>query len=154
GWERRLNALDVPLGYDHSRAAVVVEKQGNTSILGIGDGSRGRMPADRATRRRDGRPAAQLLKAGDAIAIAPVEGAKDTFALQQIPQVSGGFVAMDTLTGRVQALVGGFDARRSQFNRGTQALRQPGSAFKPFVYAAAMDNGFTPASVVLDEDFC
>lgn len=154
GWERRLNTLDVPLGYDHWRAAVVLEKQGNTSILGFGDGSRGRMPADRATRRRDGRPAAQLLKAGDVIPVAPVEGAKDTFALQQIPQVSGGFVAMDTLTGRVQALVGGFDARRSQFNRATQALRQPGSAFKPFVYAAAMDNGFTPASVVLDEDFC
>lgn len=154
GWEKRLNALVVPLGYEDWRAAVVLEKQGGTAVLGFADGTRGRMPADQATRRQDGKPASQLLKPGDVIPVAPVGKAKDTWALRQIPQVSGGFVAMDTLTGRVMALVGGFDARRSQFNRATQALRQPGSAFKPFVYAAAMDNGFTPASVVLDEEFC
>ena len=154
GWEKRLNALDVPLGYEEWRAAVVLEKQGGTAILGFGDGTRGRMPAEHAVRRMQGRPASQHLKPGDVIPVAPVAGSKDTYALRQIPQISGGFVAMDTLSGRVMALVGGFDARRSQFNRATQALRQPGSAFKPFVYAAALDNGFTPASVVLDEDFC
>ncbi|HEY4547092.1 MAG TPA: penicillin-binding protein 1A [Pedomonas sp.] len=154
GWEKRLNALDVPLGYEEWRAAVVLEKQGGTSILGFGDGTRGRMPPDQATRRMKGQPASQHLKPGDVIPVAPVAKTKDTYALRQIPQISGGFVAMDTLSGRVMALVGGFDARRSQFNRATQALRQPGSAFKPIVYAAALDNGFTPASVVLDEDFC
>lgn len=154
GWEKRLNALDVPLGYEEWRAAVVLDKQGGTSILGFGDGTRGRMPAEHAARRMKGRPASEHLKPGDVIPVVPVQGTKDTYALRQIPQISGGFVAMDTLSGRVLALVGGFDARRSQFNRATQALRQPGSAFKPFVYAAALDNGFTPASVVLDEDFC
>ena len=154
GWEKRLNALDVPLGYEEWRAAVVLEKQGGTSILGFGDGTRGRMPAEHAARRMKGQPASQHLKPGDVIPVAPVSKAANTYALRQIPQISGGFVAMDTLSGRVLALVGGFDARRSQFNRATQAMRQPGSAFKPIVYAAAMDNGFTPASVVLDEDFC
>jgi len=154
GWQKRLSALNVPVGYDDWRAAVVLEKQGGTATLGFEDGSTGRLPAANATRRRDGRPAFDLLKPGDVIPVSRVKDTKDTYTLQQIPLVSGGFVAVDTLTGRVLALVGGFDARRSQFNRATQAKRQPGSAFKPFVYAAALDNGFTPASVVLDEDFC
>ena len=72
------------------------------------------------------------------------------FRLQQIPEVSGAIVAMDPWTGRVLAMVGGFSYDQSQFNRATQALRQPGSSFKPFVYAAALDNGYTPSSVVMD----
>jgi penicillin-binding protein 1A len=64
--------------------------------------------------------------------------------------VQGGFIAMDPQTGRVLAMVGGFSYSQSEFNRATQAMRQPGSSFKPFVYAAALDNGYTPASVVLD----
>jgi len=67
-----------------------------------------------------------------------------------VPEVSGAMVAMDPHTGRVLALVGGFSYAQSEFNRATQAYRQPGSSFKPFVYAAALDNGYTPASVVLD----
>lgn len=70
--------------------------------------------------------------------------------LRQVPAVSGALVAMDPNTGRVLAMVGGYSFSDSQFNRATQAYRQPGSAFKPFVYAAALDNGYTPASVVLD----
>ena len=68
----------------------------------------------------------------------------------QMPDVDGALVAMDPHTGRVLALVGGFSYGRSQFNRAVQALRQPGSSFKPIVYAAALDNGYSPASVVLD----
>ena len=67
-----------------------------------------------------------------------------------MPQVSGALVAMDPHTGRVKAMVGGFSYAQSQFNRATQAKRQPGSSFKPFVYAAALDNGYTPSSVVID----
>ena len=67
-----------------------------------------------------------------------------------MPEVDGALVAMDPHTGRVLALVGGFSYGKSQFNRAVQALRQPGSSFKPFVYAAALDNGYTPSSVVLD----
>lgn len=75
------------------------------------------------------------------------------YNLRQIPKVNGGLIAMDPHTGRVLALVGGYSFEQSQFNRATQAKRQPGSAFKPFVYAAALDNGFTPASQVLDAPF-
>ena len=77
----------------------------------------------------------------------------NTYALRQIPNVEGGVVVMDTQTGRVLAMSGGWSYGRSQFNRAVQAARQPGSAFKPFVYLAAMDAGFTPASIVLDAPF-
>ena len=73
------------------------------------------------------------------------------YRLRQIPEISGAMVAMDPYTGRVFAMVGGFSFDQSEFNRATQALRQPGSSFKPFVYATALDNGYTPSSVVLDE---
>ncbi|WP_062226200.1 penicillin-binding protein 1A [Aureimonas frigidaquae] len=72
------------------------------------------------------------------------------YVLRQPPKVEGALVAMDPHTGRVKAMVGGFSYSESEFNRATQALRQPGSSFKPIVYAAALDNGYTPASVVLD----
>ena len=77
-------------------------------------------------------------------------GQEGQFRLRQVPEVSGAIVAMDPQTGRVLAMVGGFSFDQSQFNRATQALRQPGSSFKPFVYAAALDNGYTPSTVVLD----
>ena len=70
--------------------------------------------------------------------------------LRQVPEVEGAIMAMDPWTGRVLAMVGGFSYDESQFNRASQALRQPGSSFKPFVYATALDNGYTPSSVVLD----
>ncbi|MDR3515350.1 MAG: penicillin-binding protein 1A [Azospirillaceae bacterium] len=75
------------------------------------------------------------------------------YGLRQIPEVEGGLVAMDPHTGRVLAIVGGFSAKISVFDRATQALRQPGSAFKPFVYLAALNNGFTPSSLILDAPF-
>jgi penicillin-binding protein 1A len=73
-----------------------------------------------------------------------------TYALRQIPKVSGGVVAMDPKTGRVLAIVGGWSFRQSQFDRAVQAMRQPGSSFKPFVYVTALEHGFTPDSVVDD----
>jgi penicillin-binding protein 1A len=72
------------------------------------------------------------------------------YALRQVPEIQGGLVAMDPHTGRVLALVGGFSFSQSQFNRATQAFRQPGSSFKPFVYSAALDNGYLPTSIILD----
>jgi len=75
------------------------------------------------------------------------------FALRQLPDIEGALVAMDPHTGRVLAMMGGFSAERSEFNRATQALRQPGSSFKPFVYLAALENGYTPASIILDAPF-
>ncbi len=90
-----------------------------------------------------------VLHMGDIVYVAP-SGNKDEFHLVQLPEVEGALVAMDPHTGRVLAMVGGFSYGQSQFNRAVQAERQPGSSFKPIVYAAALDNGYTPASVVLD----
>jgi len=75
------------------------------------------------------------------------------WSLKQLPKVNGSIVVMDPYTGRILAMVGGFSYRLSEFNRATQAKRQPGSAFKPFVYAAALENGFSPSTLVLDAPF-
>jgi penicillin-binding protein 1A len=92
----------------------------------------------------------QVLAPGDVIYVEPIAGKDDQFRLRQVPEVSGAIVAMDPQTGRVLAMVGGFSYDQSQFNRATQALRQPGSSFKPLVYAAALDNGYTPSTVIMD----
>jgi penicillin-binding protein 1A len=107
--------------------------------------------AKAASERSKGGPkVSQILQPGDVVYAEPVGKDTGQYRLRQIPEVSGAMVVMDPWTGRVLALVGGFSYDQSQFNRATQALRQPGSAFKPFVYAAALDNGYTPSTVVLD----
>ena len=90
----------------------------------------------------------KLLKPGDIIYVKNLK--ENIFNLKQLPKVNGGIVVMDPFTGRVLALSGGFSFKQSEFNRATQAKRQPGSAFKPFVYALALENNFTPTSLVLD----
>ena len=90
----------------------------------------------------------ELLEEGDIIYVENIEGNK--FSLKQLPKINGGIVVMDPYTGRVLALSGGFSFKNSEFNRATQALRQPGSAFKPFVYAFALENNYTPSSLILD----
>jgi len=92
---------------------------------------------------------AEVLAPGDVVYVAPSKDA-GLWHLVQMPDVEGALVAMDPHTGRVLSLVGGFSYGKSQFNRAVQAMRQPGSSFKPIVYAAALDNGYTPASVILD----
>ncbi|ODT50148.1 penicillin-binding protein 1A [Devosia sp. 63-57] len=96
------------------------------------------------------KPLQDILKVGDVVYVSPVAGKDGIYTLEQVPEIEGALVAMDPRTGRVLAMVGGFSFAESEFNRATQALRQPGSSFKPIVYAAALDNGYTPASVVLD----
>ena len=90
-----------------------------------------------------------MLKPGDVVFVEKKDDGSG-YILRQPPEVGGGMVAMDPHTGRVLAMVGGFSYSQSEFNRATQAYRQPGSSFKPIVYAAALDNGYTPASVVMD----
>lgn len=96
-----------------------------------------------------------VVSKGDIILVQrkPKSKSKTEYNLRQVPKVNGGIIAMDPHTGRVLSLVGGYSFEQSQFNRVTQAKRQPGSAFKPFVYAAALDNGYTPSSQVLDAPF-
>ena len=90
----------------------------------------------------------ELFKLGDIIYVKKIKN--DIFSLKQLPEINGGIVVMDPYTGRVKALNGGFSFKKSEFNRATQALRQPGSAFKPFVYALALENNYTPTSLILD----
>ncbi|AWN39892.1 penicillin-binding protein 1A [Methylobacterium durans] len=93
---------------------------------------------------------AGALSAGDVVYVEAMDGGRGQFRLRQKPELSGAIVAMDPYTGRVHAMVGGFSFDESEFNRATQAQRQPGSSFKPIVYSAALDNGYTPSSIVQD----
>ena len=106
--------------------------------------------ADMAWAKAKLRSTADVLAAGDVIYVESVAGTPGAYRLRQPPKIQGALVAMDPYTGRVLAMVGGFSFAESEFNRATQAFRQPGSSFKPFVYAAALDNGYTPSSVVMD----
>ena len=147
------------------RGAVVLEVGDQSARVGL---QPGRDPAGRIDRARDigivpldtmkwarvsGKAptkVSQVLKPGDVIYVEPDAKKDGQFRLRQVPEISGAIVVQDPWTGRVLAMVGGFSYDQSQFNRATQALRQPGSSFKPIVYAAALDNGYTPSSLVLD----
>jgi penicillin-binding protein 1A len=153
GWPRRLAVANIGTGFPDWVAAVVLGKSGGEAEIGFADGSMGTLPASGAAmpKRGTGTSAFDALKTGDVIVVKKNGG---SWALRSIPKVSGGFVAEDPHTGRVYAMQGGFDARGASFNRATQALRQPGSTIKPFVYASALDHGMTPASIIVDGPFC
>jgi len=141
------------------RLAMVLDVTDQTARIGLQPGreANGTLSRQRETGminaegiRWTRRPMRQVLSAGDVIYAEPV-GTSGTYRLRQVPEISGALVAMDPFTGRVLAMVGGFSFEMSEFNRATQALRQPGSSFKPFVYATALDNGYTPSSIIIDE---
>ena len=152
-WQRELAASFIGVDYEGWRVGMVLSKNAGGAELGFADGTTGELPASAAQmlNRRTDRPAFDALERGDLIVVAR-NGA--TWALRNIPGVSGGMVIEDTHAGRIFAMQGGFDARLSSYNRATQAMRQPGSTIKPFVYAAALDNGMTPASIIIDGPFC
>ncbi|MGJ0396719.1 MAG: penicillin-binding protein 1A [Methylocystis sp.] len=143
------------------RLAVVLDVSGDSARIGLQPGREksGEVARERETgvltaegMRWAGRSPRSALSAGDVIYVEPFAGhAPGQYRLRQIPDISGAMVAMDPHTGRVFSMVGGFSFDQSSFNRATQALRQPGSSFKPFVYATALDNGYTPSSSILDE---
>lgn len=139
-WQSQLAASPLGIGYKDWRVGVVVRRSGPSGTIGFSDGD---------TAPLSGMPDA--LKAGDVIAVAPVGNA---YAVRTVPEVSGGMVVEEPATGRVLALQGGFDNRLTDFNRATQALRQPGSTIKPFVYATGLDQGMTPATEVPDQAYC
>jgi len=166
-WGAALTGIEVPGDLSPWRLGVVLEAQKAKAVVGLRpvrqtDGS---LVADREAveipfdevkwaRTNRGTPKAvtDVLAAGDVIWVAPKDPSKPAgvWSLMQIPEVGGGLVAMDPHTGRVHAVVGGFSFATSQFDRALQAKRQPGSSFKPLVYAAALDNGYKPTSIVLD----
>jgi penicillin-binding protein 1A len=131
---------------DQSGALLKQRDYGSIHLEGV----RWAKPASGPTRGRVPTRISQVLEVGDVIYVDPIPDKEGQFRLRQVPEVSGAIIALDPNTGRVFAMVGGFSFDQSQFNRATQALRQPGSSFKPLVYAAALDNGYPPSTVVLD----
>ncbi|MEG3181107.1 penicillin-binding protein 1A [Sphingomonas sp. LT1P40] len=153
GWRAALLNTNIMLDYENWRAAIVISKSGGNAEIGFGDGKTATLPtwAAQMPVRGKGGTAFAALKPGDVIAVSP-EG--PNFVLRAIPKISGGIVVQDPRTGRILAMQGGFDATVQNFNRATQAQRQPGSTIKPIVYAAALENGMTPASIIVDGPFC
>jgi penicillin-binding protein 1A len=140
-WQSRLIGSNIGIDYANWQIAVAISRQGSGFQIGFADGTTGVLTASPAG-----------LKAGDIFAVAPNGG--KSFSLRVIPEVGGGMVVENPLNGRILAVQGGFDSRISSFNRATQAQRQPGSTIKPFVYATALDNGMTPASIIVDGPYC
>jgi penicillin-binding protein 1A len=153
-WRGELDRARVGTGFEDWKKAVVLSKDGNSAEIGFTDGSTGTLPASAASlpKRGGGGSAFSNLRPGMIIIVKDNGG--DSYEIRSIPEVSGGFVAEEVRTGRVLAMQGGFDMIGSSYNRATQALRQPGSAFKPIVYATALENGMTPASIIVDAPFC
>ncbi len=176
-WKKDFLKINIPLGINNWRHAVVLEVREDVAVIAtkkalISSDTFEDLPFETISLKdvswarkwlfgeRRGpavRSMAEVLTQGDVIAVERIndkkKNIKKSYSLRQIPKVNGSLVALDPHTGRVLAMVGGFDFRRSEYNRATQAKRQPGSAFKPFVYSVALDNGFTPSSLVLDAPF-
>lgn len=174
-WQEVLKKHGRPIGMlNEWRLAMVLSSKSSSVTIGFEDGSKGIIPLSNlkwaAKHLGNGKKgpaisaASQVLQTGDVIfafAEKDASDASDTleidglpvYRLRQIPKVNGGMVVMDPHTGRVLAMQGGWAYGNSEFNRATQAMRQPGSAFKPFVYLTALENGFTPSTLVLDAPF-
>lgn len=152
-WQSHLASANLSVGYEDWTVAVVLSKDGGAVQLGFSDGSTGTMSSGSASiARRGGGTAYSTMQPGDIITVRPAGG--DRYSFAKVPDISGGMVVEDVQTGRVYAMQGGFSSGLESFNRATQAERQPGSSIKPFVYAAALENGMTPASIIVDGSFC
>jgi penicillin-binding protein 1A len=139
-WQSQLAASPLGINYKDWRVGVVTRRDGASATIGFSSGE---------TAPLSGLP--DGLRAGHVIAAAP---SGNGYMVRTVPEVSGGFLVEEPATGRVLAMQGGFDSRLSDFNRATQALRQPGSTIKPFVYATGLDQGMTPATEVPDQAYC
>lgn len=145
-WPAKLAARDPGFELGDWRRGVVLSSRGGRIEIGLDDGRTVPLASEDVAWSK-----AQPPQVGDLVFMEPMsKGDGQRWLLRQRPEVDGAVVALDPHTGRVLAMSGGFSFRQSQFNRATQARRQPGSAFKPFVYLAALESGMTPASQVLD----
>jgi penicillin-binding protein 1A len=140
-WQTQLITSNKSISYQDWRVGLVIARDGADARIGFPDGKTARLVS-----------LPDALREGDLIAAAPV--GNGVYAVRIVPEVSGGMVVESPSSGRVLAMQGGFDSGLASFNRATQALRQPGSTIKPFVYATALDFGMTPATMVLDGAFC
>ena len=178
-WSKKLAEMKVFSDIEPWRLAVVLEANKDRAVIGLrpkrtssgglSEPETGILPFSEAKWARpklkrgmgpSPRNLTDVAKVGDVIYVAPREPTEDEpdvkgqWSLEQIPVVSGGIVVMDPHTGRVLALVGGFSFAESQFDRAVQARRQPGSSFKPLIYTTALDNGYTPSSIIVDGPIC
>ena len=163
-WDNQLRQLDKPAGMLPSwKVAAVIESKTDVAKIGFSNGeiafvNKAGLPWTRLWKpnQRLGRKVKRvddILSRGDVIIVEEANNKDNFYEVRQIPDVGGAVVALDPHTGRVLALTGGWSFKASEFNRATQAYRQPGSAFKPFVYLAALDKGFSPATRILDAPF-
>ncbi|HIN75428.1 MAG TPA: penicillin-binding protein 1A [Rhodospirillales bacterium] len=169
-WLSQLVSIKPPTAIGDWHISVVREILEEKTKIGLDDGSLGVIPfkelkwARKWLKGENLGPSVKkpgdVLSVGDIILVDKVTGEKEdnatkevNYSLQQIPEIEGALLAIDPHTGRVLAMVGGYDYEKSQFNRSVHARRQPGSAFKPFVYLVALDKGFTPSSLILDAPF-
>ncbi|HUX78347.1 MAG TPA: PBP1A family penicillin-binding protein [Alphaproteobacteria bacterium] len=171
-WKSQLAEILQPPGAEPWTLAIVLKLNDKEAKIGLKSGEEGTIPLSELTWARQHKTPVKpksdeiilpqlylgpvinypsdVLKVGDVILVNKIEGKENKYTLEQIPAVGGALVALDPQTGRVLAMTGGFSFEASQFNRATQALRQPGSAIKPFVYLAAMERGFSPGTIVSD----
>lgn len=175
-WKAALGEVQAPPDIDPWQMAVVLSLDAKQVQLGLADGTQGVLPLGEMRWAREAlddqqrggavKKPSDVVSPGDVVLVEAVlfkepdkEGENPepypagTYALRQVPAVNGGIVALDPHTGRVLAMQGGWSYDASEFNRATQATRQPGSAIKPFVYLTALENGFTPATMILDAPF-
>ena len=172
GWQDAFKAIKKPGGSkDAWQLAIVKEATKDKAEIELQDGTAGEIPlmvlawARKNLRNQSvgGQPqkVSEVLKAGDVILVEKIAAedikkrkmASESYYLRQLPNVEGAMVAMDPHTGKILAMVGGYSFQKSQYNRATQAKRQTGSAFKPIVYLAALENGYEPTDLILDAPF-
>jgi penicillin-binding protein 1A len=166
-WQENLGKVAKPTGTNDWKMAVVLNPGNSAAEIGFVDGTKGKIPLKDMEWARTYITAESMgpaitstgmvVKKGDVILVAPLIDIKkattNLYSLCQVPKASGGLVVIDPHTGRVLAMQGGYDFRQSQYNRVTQAYRQPGSAFKPFVYLTALERGMTPSTQIMDAPF-
>lgn len=171
-YREALSKIAVPAGTeDNWTKAVVLEVTSTTAVIETADAEKGVIPMSllnwaRKNLKNQGvsnapKSVTDILQKGDVILVEKVSDKqiaskklpRDAYYLRQVPNVEGGLIALDPHTGKILAMVGGYSFKKSQFNRSTQAKRQTGSAFKPIVYLAALENGYSPTDLILDAPF-
>lgn len=159
-WKAILKSYEKPAAAGNWKLAAVLKISFDNAIIGFDNGNKGVIPLNKvlwARQRIEGGYVGKkverindVLKSGDIILVSQAES-QNIYNLEQIPEVNGALVAIEPRTGKVLAMTGGYSFKDSKYNRATQALRQPGSSFKPFVYLAALEAGYSPTTLVKDE---
>ncbi len=157
-WQADLKKIQKPTGSGDWEHVVILDLEATQAKIGFSNGATGYLPLSECgwaalclTGQQRGKPPTRMsdiVHVGDVVLVSQVEA--DRFRLEQVPNVTGALIAMDPKTGRILALVGGYDFEMNQYNCALQALRQSGSCFKPFVYLVGLENGLTPETKILD----